>query len=86
MTEWFCTKCYSVFHQKAGKCCGTVEKFNLKKHGRKLIPGSNGWNKVWDKWSDNPIVEKFINKHIEDGDYSAPNVLNDFIEYLYKMK
>lgn len=82
MTEWFCTKCYSVFMSRTGKCCGDVEVFDVSKHGRKLIPSSNAWISIWNKWKDDPLLEKISKEWARNGNCSAPGILNDFIEYL----
>ena len=83
--EWICNKCGRVYESNLGRCCEVKsEKFDLCKHGRELISGSNSWISVWEKWKDDPLLAEVSGECIKDGCYSCAAIFNIFVEQLKK--
>jgi len=80
--EWFCKGCFSVTHAKSFNCCGEVESFDLQKHGRSLISGSNSWETVWSKLKDTPFLREVSRELGENNCQSAPIALLTAFEKL----
>lgn len=84
--EWFCTKCNRVFISKSPKCCGgKLEPYNPIKHSKYIIGKSNTWIDVWETWKDHPLLKEISYKLHDEGCYSAPIILNEFIRKLFWM-
>jgi hypothetical protein len=84
MTTWICGKCKTVtIALNKPDCCGEVDVFNLIHHGESLIPFSNSWIGVWEKWKNNPLLKEIGDKLADEGCYGASSALNAFIEELW---
>lgn len=85
MNEWFCEECHRVFGAEKGKCCGKLSiPFDLIKHGRALISGSNSWITIIKYWENNELFKEISQKLTNDGCYSMPVIFNEFVEELEK--
>lgn len=84
MHEWFCTNCKHVFIGGSQlRCCGQLEIFDLKRHGRDLIGLSNSWIDIKrQNYEQHPLYQKASKEVTEGGNYGASTIMITFINNL----